>query len=268
MEWFKHSTGSHDDPDYSDAWDKFGDSAPVVFWTILEIYGAEFSHLKEGNLTVSKKYLERKLRRKWRTIEGILNYFQTRSRFFLTFTDDLTVSIKIPKFIELSSNWTKRYSKQPTEAPTEAPTAKEVYKEEVDKDKDIKKEIKKEKSYSSEAHAYRLSSGNGNGNENINENRFKRFWSVYPKKKSKGQAEKAWSKINPSEQLLETIISKIEQAKTSQDWLKDNGQYIPYPATWLNAKGWEDEYTQVPSKLTNLSPEDLAQIEKIKRMMP
>jgi len=30
-------------------------------------------------------------------------------------------------------------------------------------------------------------------------------------------------------------------AKKSPEWTKDNGKYIPYPATWLNAKGWEDE---------------------------
>ena len=28
----------------------------------------------------------------------------------------------------------------------------------------------------------------------------------------------------------------------SKDWLEDDGKYIPHPATWLNAKGWEDEY--------------------------
>lgn len=66
------------------------------------------------------------------------------------------------------------------------------------------------------------------------------FWQAYPKKKSKGQAEKAWRKINPSEQLQDRILNAIEQAKTSVDWKKDNGQFIPYPATWLNAKGWED----------------------------
>src|SRR5690606_8083928 len=73
-------------------------------------------------------------------------------------------------------------------------------------------------------------------------NAFARFWSAYPKKKSKGQAEKAFQKISPSEQLLEVMLASIEQAKTSADWRKANGQYIPYPATWLNAKGWEDEH--------------------------
>jgi hypothetical protein len=70
---------------------------------------------------------------------------------------------------------------------------------------------------------------------------FKRFWTAYPKKRSKGQAEKIWAKIHPDEQLLEKILSTIERAKKSEDWIKEAGQFIPYPATWLNAKGWEDE---------------------------
>jgi len=70
---------------------------------------------------------------------------------------------------------------------------------------------------------------------------FERFWTVYPKKLSKGQAEKAWQKLSPDEQLLERILSAVERAKTRADWRKDAGQFIPHPATWLNAKGWEDE---------------------------
>ena len=71
---------------------------------------------------------------------------------------------------------------------------------------------------------------------------FEVFWRVYPKKKSKGQAERAWKKINPDEQLLAKILSSIERAKTSQDWLREKGRYIPYPATWLQGRGWEDEF--------------------------
>ena len=56
---------------------------------------------------------------------------------------------------------------------------------------------------------------------------FSRFWQAYPKKRSKGQAEKAFKKINPSEQLLATMIAKIEQAKTSHQWQQQGGQFIP-----------------------------------------
>jgi len=78
---------------------------------------------------------------------------------------------------------------------------------------------------------------------------FERFWVAYPKKKSKGDAEKAWSKIKPDEQLLAAMLATIERAKTSDDWTRDQGKYIPYPATWLNAKGWEDSFeTEITPK--------------------
>jgi hypothetical protein len=69
---------------------------------------------------------------------------------------------------------------------------------------------------------------------------FEQFWEAYPKKRSKGQAEKAWEKINPDDELLQTILNAVEGAAQGADWLKNNGQFIPHPATWLNAKGWLD----------------------------
>ena len=71
---------------------------------------------------------------------------------------------------------------------------------------------------------------------------FDEFWAEYPKKRSKGQAEKTWVKLKPDEQLFEAIMTGLKRAKTSADWAKNGGQYIPYPSTWLNAKGWEDDY--------------------------
>ena len=87
---------------------------------------------------------------------------------------------------------------------------------------------------------------NSNGQLSINQQKaFDLFWAAYPRRKSKGHALIAWKKINPNEQLVETMISKIEQAKTSEGWTKDGGKFIPHPATWLNAIGWEDDYEPV-----------------------
>ena len=74
---------------------------------------------------------------------------------------------------------------------------------------------------------------------------FAEFWKSYPRKKSKGAAEKAWIKIKPDEQLQDRILQAVERAKTSADWKKEE-QFIPYPASWLNAKGWEDEALTAP----------------------
>ena len=67
---------------------------------------------------------------------------------------------------------------------------------------------------------------------------FDQFWSAYPRKSSKGQAEKAWKRCANGN--VDAIMAGLENAKRSDQWRKSNGQFIPYPATWLNAKGWLD----------------------------
>ena len=76
--------------------------------------------------------------------------------------------------------------------------------------------------------------------------RFEIFYKAYPKHKSRGDAEKAWKSLKPDDSLLAKILKSLEIAKKSKDWIKENGQYIPYPATWLRAKGWEDEQDANP----------------------
>ena len=71
--------------------------------------------------------------------------------------------------------------------------------------------------------------------------RFDKFWKAYPKRRDKKRAYKVFMKIKPDDKLLEKMLSCIEREKQSLDWLKDNGQYIPYPSSWLNGERWNDE---------------------------
>ena len=74
--------------------------------------------------------------------------------------------------------------------------------------------------------------------------RFEEFWKAYPKKKAKDDAKKAFDKRKPDQQLLENMLAAIEVQAASDDWTKDGGQFIPYPATWLNQARWDDEDSQ------------------------
>jgi hypothetical protein len=76
---------------------------------------------------------------------------------------------------------------------------------------------------------------------------FRRFWARYPRKIGKGAAEKAWQKLNPSPELVETILAQVEAAQATEQWQKDGGAFIPLPATWLNQRRWEDEYVPAAS---------------------
>lgn len=89
---------------------------------------------------------------------------------------------------------------------------------------------------------------------------FELFWGYYPKKKAKEAARKAWAKIKPSDELIKTIIADVEAQSRSQDWKKEKGKYIPYPATYLNGKRWEDEGGTFKYDDTHNSEEDLGDL--------
>jgi hypothetical protein len=78
------------------------------------------------------------------------------------------------------------------------------------------------------------------------DNGFGSFWQAYPKKIGKGAAQKKWEGLKRLHRLppIEQIISAIEKQKTWPQWEKDEGQFIPNPATWLNQSRWEDEPTE------------------------
>lgn len=72
------------------------------------------------------------------------------------------------------------------------------------------------------------------------------FWKEYPKKTGKGEAYRIWKKLKVSASLSEKIIASVESHTQSKDWKKEDGRFIPLPATFLNQRRWEDEETETP----------------------
>ena len=70
---------------------------------------------------------------------------------------------------------------------------------------------------------------------------FNMFWDNYPRKESKPAARKAFEKIKPDRALTEQIVESVQKWKQSSQWSENDGQFIPYPASWLNQRKWEDE---------------------------
>ena len=93
---------------------------------------------------------------------------------------------------------------------------------------------------------------------------FEEFWKAYPKKKAKHDAMKAFEKVTVP---LETLLQALEQQKKSTDWQKENGQFIPHPATWLNGKRWEDQLSQAGYHKGGQRQLDADEIEAVRRMM-
>lgn len=93
-----------------------------------------------------------------------------------------------------------------------------------------------------------ITKGSKTNKSNTHANGFDEFWIAYPKKKSKEAARKAWFKLRPDEQLQRVILQAITVQANTADWRKESGRFIPYPATWLNNKRWEDDTGQPTPK--------------------
>ncbi len=66
---------------------------------------------------------------------------------------------------------------------------------------------------------------------------FAEFWVAYPDHSAKPRAVTAWRKINPDAALRAVMLAALEKHKQSERWSKG---FIPYLATWLNDRRWED----------------------------
>ena len=84
---------------------------------------------------------------------------------------------------------------------------------------------------------------------------FERFWQAYPKKKAKAKAKQAWAKLVPDVALCRTMAIALQAQKRSDTWNREGGRYIPYPATWLNQRRWEDEPDAPAAEVSERKPQ-------------
>ena len=92
---------------------------------------------------------------------------------------------------------------------------------------------------------------------------FHQFWSAYPRKVGKGQAQKAYAKaIRKAEP--EVILARLEVWKASKDFPEIG--FVPHASTWLNGERWLDELGDEPPKPKTKAEQDAFLQEHYKRM--
>lgn len=76
--------------------------------------------------------------------------------------------------------------------------------------------------------------------DGVVEDPFEVFWKEYPRKVGKQDARKAFASA-AKKVSLEKMLGALEKQKKAPQWVKDKGQFIPHPSTWLNQERWDDE---------------------------
>nr|WP_325186612.1 helix-turn-helix domain-containing protein [uncultured Oscillibacter sp.] len=67
------------------------------------------------------------------------------------------------------------------------------------------------------------------------------FWEAYPRKENRAAALRAWRKLAPDSELCRIMAAALEWQRKTAQWIQDDGQFIPSPASWLRGRRWEDE---------------------------
>ena len=80
--------------------------------------------------------------------------------------------------------------------------------------------------------------------------RFSEFWSIYPKKKARGDAERAWQKAMKTTDPEKIIGAARIFARQCED---QDLKYIKHPATWLNSQSYHDPDLQ-PRQVVSTGP--------------
>lgn len=74
---------------------------------------------------------------------------------------------------------------------------------------------------------------------------FADFYKQFPRKKARGDAEKAWIQAIKKGHAADDIMAGL--MRNLADLQRRDPQFIPYPATWLRAESFFDE----PDPITN-----------------
>jgi hypothetical protein len=93
---------------------------------------------------------------------------------------------------------------------------------------------------------------------------FDRFWAAWPRstrKESKTLCLKKWQKMG-LDIHAEEIIRHVEYMKTTDAWLKSNGQFIPAPLVYINQMRWDG--AEIPEAVVK-KDDTLAKIEESRK---
>ena len=83
---------------------------------------------------------------------------------------------------------------------------------------------------------------------------FDTFWDCYPRKVAKAEARKAWKQTEALRPDLDTVLHAIKAACRTEQWMKNNGSFIPHASTWLRGERWADVHEVVLPGVVNEKP--------------
>jgi hypothetical protein len=80
---------------------------------------------------------------------------------------------------------------------------------------------------------------------------FTAFWEEYPRKTGKGATAKAWKAARITPAMVDKVLAAVKGYKQTEQWKREGGRFIPYPATFINQRRFDDEPSAPSSEVAN-----------------
>lgn len=218
----------------------WGNDGYAFWFKLLELLGRSEGHYYDCSTTANEKYLVALMKMEQSAIDEILSVLADLGNI----DKELWEERKVIWCQSLVDNLQDVYSKRTVSAPTRpfTETRQEQEKERPPAEEKPPEEAPRKRGRPKKSEA---KPKKANGLSAAQQTLFEKFYAVYPKKVDRATAERAWAKIEPQpdEAMTEKIIQAVE-ASIKYDSRFRERQFIPNPASWLNAKGYLNDYSQ------------------------
>jgi hypothetical protein len=100
------------------------------------------------------------------------------------------------------------------------------------------------------------------------ESGFDRFWKAWPKNPRKGgksECQKKWAKFG-CEAQVDQILKHIEWMKTTDQWRKNDGAFVPAPLVYINQQRWDG--AEIPDVKVEINTELIRLTVESKKAVP
>lgn len=83
------------------------------------------------------------------------------------------------------------------------------------------------------------------------------FWKEYPNKSREKPAKAEFDNLPLTPELVEAIMAGLARWKSSTEWQKENGRFIPQPANWLRDHRFVEHPVQKSAPTESESPDEM-----------
>ncbi len=216
MKWFKHFTNAHTNNSLTKIRMKYGADGYAIYWYCLELIAGDLGNSEDVTFELKHdaEVIGYNLKIDTLKVEEIMRYIVTLGLF--EDHDSMITCFKLAKYLDKKNTRnmeiqkiinTATLSATVRDSPPTVPACPRLSAA----DKKRREE-----------------------NKDITSNGFDEFWIVWPYKKAKQDAKKAWKRMASNDRILAS-------RGVIQFWQNKKPDFYINPATYLNGKRWEDE---------------------------